>query len=41
MPLKLLSLIKAKEYVKSGGNIDAIKSKYTLTDLQAKELSTL
>lgn len=34
-------LIKAKEYVKSGGNIDAIKSKYTLTDLQAKELSTL
>ena len=34
-------LIKAKEYVKSGGNIDAIKSKYTLTASQVKELSTL
>ena len=34
-------LTKAKEYVKSGGNIDAIKSKYTLTDAQTKELSTL
>ena len=34
-------LTKAKEYVKSGGNIDAIKSKYTLTASQVKELSTL
>ena len=34
-------LAKAKEYIKSGGNIDAIKSKYTLTDAQTKELSTL
>jgi hypothetical protein len=34
-------LIKAKEYVKSGGNLDAIKSKYSLTKAQEQELATL
>ncbi len=34
-------LIKAKEYVKSGGKLDAIKSKYKLTKDQEKELATL
>ena len=34
-------LIKAKEYVKSGGNLDAIKSKYSLTKEQEQELATL
>jgi len=34
-------LIKAKEYVKSGGKLDAIKSKYKLTKEQEKELATL
>jgi len=34
-------LLKAKEYVKSGGNLDAIKSKYKLTKEQEKELATL
>ena len=34
-------LIKAKEYVKSGGKLDAIKSKYSLTKEQEKELATL
>ena len=33
--------IKAKEYVKSGGKLDAIKSKYSLTKEQEKELATL
>jgi len=33
--------IKAKEYVKSGGKLDAIKSKYKLTKEQEKELATL
>ena len=34
-------LIKAKEYVKSGGNLSAIKAKYNLTKAQEQELSTL
>jgi len=34
-------LLKAKEYVKSGGKVDAIKSKYKLTKEQEKELATL
>ena len=34
-------LVKAKEYVKSGGKLDAIKSKYKLTKEQEKELATL
>ena len=34
-------LIKAKDYVKSGGKLDAIKSKYKLTKDQEQELATL
>ena len=34
-------LIKAKEYVKSGGNLSAIKAKYNLTKAQEQELATL
>ena len=34
-------LIKAKEYVKSGGQLNAIKSKYKLTKEQEQELATL
>ena len=34
-------LSKAKDYVKSGGKLDAIKSKYKLTKEQEKELATL
>jgi hypothetical protein len=34
-------LIKAREYVKSGGNVDAIKAKYNLTKEQEQELTTL
>jgi hypothetical protein len=34
-------LIKAKEYVKSGGNVKAIKAKYNLTKEQEQELTTL
>ena len=34
-------LAKAKDYVKSGGQLDAIKSKYKLTKEQEKELATL
>ena len=34
-------LLKAKEYVKSGGKLDAIKSKYSLTKEQEEELATL
>ena len=33
--------LKAKEYVKSGGKLDAIKSKYKLTKDQEQELATL
>ncbi len=32
---------KAKKYVKSGGKVDAIKSKYTLTEAQEHELQSL
>jgi hypothetical protein len=34
-------LSKAKEYVKSGGQLNAIKSKYKLTKEQEQELATL
>jgi len=34
-------LAKAKDYVKSGGKLDAIKSKYSLTREQEQELATL
>ena len=34
-------LLKAKEYVKSGGQLNAIKSKYKLTKEQEQELATL
>ena len=34
-------LIKAKEYIKSGGKVDAIKAKYNLTEAQEQELQTL
>jgi len=34
-------LKSAKDYVKSGGKVDAIKAKYTLTKAQEKELATL
>jgi hypothetical protein len=34
-------LIKAKEYIKSGGKVDAIKAKYNLTEEQEQELQTL
>ena len=32
---------KAKEYIKSGGTLDAIKKKYKVTSAQEKELTTL
>ena len=32
---------KAKKYVKSGGKVDAIKSKYSLTQAQETELQSL
>ena len=34
-------LAQAKDYIKSGGKIDAIKKKYQLTPSQEKELKTL
>ena len=34
-------LKSAKDYVKSGGKVEAIKAKYTLTKAQEKELATL
>ena len=34
-------IVKAKEYIKSGGNISTIKSKYNLTPELEKELTTL
>ena len=37
----LPDLQKAKDYVKSGGTLDAIKKKYKLTPAQEKELTTL
>ncbi len=38
---KLTDINKAKDYVKSGGKIDAIKQKYQLTSAQEAELKTL
>ena len=38
---KLPDLKKAKDYVKAGGTLDAIKKKYQLTPQQEKELTTL
>jgi len=38
---KLDSLDKAKNYIKSGGKIDAIKAKYQLTPAQEQALKTL
>jgi len=37
----LPDLKKAKDYIKSGGTLDAIKKKYKLTSDQEKELTTL
>jgi len=34
-------LKKAQEYVKSGGKVEAIKKKYSMTPEQEKELTTL
>ena len=36
---KKIQLIKAREYVKSGGSVDAIKSKYKLTVAQEQQLN--
>ena len=38
---KLPDLKKAKDYVKAGGTLDAIKKKYQLTPQHEKELTTL
>ena len=40
-PITGRQLAQAKDYVKSGGAIDAIKKKYKLTSDQEKELTTL
>ena len=37
----LTDITKAKDYIKSGGKLDAIKKKYQLTPQQEKELTTL
>jgi hypothetical protein len=37
----LTDLPKAKEYIKSGGTIDAIKKKYNITAAQEQQLTTL
>ena len=37
----LADIEKAKEYIKSGGKLDAIKKKYKLTSSQEQELKTL
>ena len=37
----LPDLQKAKDYIKSGGTLDAIKKKYKVTSAQEKELTTL
>ena len=39
--ISTVQLTKAKEYVKSGGQLNAIKSKYKLTQAQEQELATL
>ena len=38
---KLTDFSKAKNYIKSGGTVDAIKKKYQLTSAQEAELKTL
>ena len=40
-PMDGRQLAQAKDYVKSGGTLDAIKKKYKLTSNQEKELTTL
>ena len=37
----LTDITKAKDYIQSGGKLDAIKKKYQLTPQQEKELTTL
>ena len=37
----LTDITKAKDYIKSGGKLDAIKKKYQLTPKQEEELTTL
>ena len=37
----LTDMTKAKDYIQSGGKLDAIKKKYQLTPQQEKELTTL
>ena len=37
----LTDITKAKDYIQSGGKLDAIKKKYQLTPSQEKELTTL
>ena len=37
----LSDIVKAKDYIKAGGKLDAIKKKYQLTPDQEKELTTL
>jgi len=39
--LNAASLLKAKEYIKNGGSIETIKSKYELTEDQENQLKTL
>ena len=39
--ISAVQLQKAKEYIKSGGKVEAIKAKYKLTKEQEKELATL
>jgi len=35
------TLNSAKDYIKSGGKIDAIKNKYKISTVQEQELTTL
>ena len=39
--ISIADFAKAKKYVKSGGKVNAIKSKYTLTEAQETELQSL
>ena len=41
VPITNADFAKAKKYVKSGGKVDAIKSKYSLTEAQEHELQSL
>ena len=40
-PMNSTQLIKAKEFIKSGGKLEAIKAKYVLTKEVEQELTTL